>query len=136
MLPGAARVATPLVRMAADRVITATLPTDNEAAQRRATTASTDAAADAAMVEIRALVSRAHPWTEEQSPQRWANGRAAVRFWDDAGIPLPENEMTTAQRRAFTAWRRDAGLSVYDTAPAVVQDGVDAGVRAAVRATS
>jgi hypothetical protein len=41
--------------------------------------------------------------------------------------------MTTAQRRAFTAWRHEAGLSVYDTAPAAVQDGVDAGVRAAIR---
>jgi hypothetical protein len=44
--------------------------------------------------------------------------------------------MTTEQRRAFTAWRHDVGLSVYDTAPQVVRDGIEAGVRWAVRATS
>jgi hypothetical protein len=41
--------------------------------------------------------------------------------------------MTTEQRRAFTTWRRDVGVSVYDTAPAAVQDGIDAGIRAATR---
>ena len=82
---------------------------------------------------MRALVSQARPWTDAQSPQRWADGRGAVRFWNDAGVPLAESEMTTAQRRAFTAWRREVGLGVYDTAPAVVQDGVDAGVCTAVR---
>jgi hypothetical protein len=58
-----------------------------------------------------------------------------TRFWDDQGAPLPEAVMTTEQRRAFTAWRHDVGLSVYDTAPQVVRDGIEAGVRAAVRAT-
>jgi hypothetical protein len=131
VLPGAASVATPLVRLAADRLVGATLPTDSAAAQRRATTEATESAADAANLDVRSMVSRAHPWTDEQSPQRWADGHGGVRFWDDAGTPLPERAMTTAQRRAFTAWRREAGLSVYDTAPAVVRDGVEAGVRAA-----
>jgi hypothetical protein len=44
--------------------------------------------------------------------------------------------MTTEQRRAFTAWRQEVGLTVYDTAPAVVRDGVEAGVQAAVRSPS
>ncbi|MEP6648285.1 MAG: hypothetical protein ABJA74_00005, partial [Lapillicoccus sp.] len=133
-IPGAAgRVATPLVRAAADRLVAATLPTDAEMAQRLASAHSTESAADAAYIEVRALVSRAHPWTDEQSPQRWAASRRAVRFWDDAGTPLPESSMTTPQRRAFTAWRQDVGLSVYDTTPDVVRDGVEAGVRAAVR---
>ena len=136
VLPGAGRLATPLVRLAADRLVDATLPTDSAAAQRRATTQATENAADAANLEIRSLVSRAHPWTDEQSPQRWAAGRDGVRFWDDAGTPLPESAMTTAQRRAFTAWRREVGLSLYDTAPAVVRDGVEAGVRAAMRSAS
>ena len=96
----------------------------------------TDSAADAANLEVRSLVSRAHPWTDEQSPQRWAAGHDGARFWDDAGTPLPESAMTTAQRRAFTAWRREVGLSLYDTAPAVVRDGVEAGVRAAMRSAS
>jgi hypothetical protein len=133
VLQGVARLATPLVRMAATRVVAAALPTDAEAAQRRSPTRATDAATDAAALEVRALVSQARPWTDAQSPQRWADGRGAVRFWNDAGVPLAESEMTTAQRRAFTAWRREVGLGVYDTAPAVVQDGVDAGVRTAVR---
>ena len=136
VLPGAGRLATPLVRLAADRLVDATLPTDSAAAQRRATTQATENAADAANLEIRSLVSRAHPWTDEQSPQRWAAGHDGVRFWDDAGTPLPESAMTTAQRRAFTAWRREVGLSLYDTAPAVVRDGVEAGVRAAMRSAS
>ena len=135
VLPGVARVATPLVRMAADRVSAATLPSDTEAAQRRATTQATDEAMAATAVEVRALVSRAQPWTEGQAPAAWAVPRGMARFWDDDGAPLPESVMTTEQRRAFTAWRRDVGLSVYDTAPQVVRDGIEAGVRAAVRAT-
>jgi hypothetical protein len=122
--------------LAADRLVGATLPTDSAAAQRRATTEATEIAADAATLEVRSLVSRAHPWTDDQSPQRWAAGHGGVRFWDDAGTPLPESAMTTEQRRAFTAWRRGVGLSVYDTAPAVVRDGVEAGVRAAIRSAS
>jgi hypothetical protein len=133
-VPGVAgRAASPLVRAAAHRVIAAALPTDAEAAQRAATTKSLDAASDAAFVEVRTLVSRAQPWTAEQSPRRWATDHGAMRFWDDAGAPLPESAMTTQQRRAFTAWRRDVGLSVYDTAPRVVQDGIEAGVRSASR---
>ncbi|HEU4998045.1 MAG TPA: hypothetical protein VFT68_03800 [Lapillicoccus sp.] len=133
-VPGAAgRAATPLVRAAADRLVAANLPTDAEAAQRAATRRTLDAASEAAVVEVRALVSRAQPWTAEQSPQRWATEHGAVRFWDDAGAPLSESAMTTEQRRAFTTWRRDVGVSVYDTAPAVVQDGIDAGIRAATR---
>ena len=42
VLPGAGRLATPLVRLAADRLVDATLPTDSAAAQRRATTQATD----------------------------------------------------------------------------------------------
>lgn len=135
VLPGVARVATPLVRLAADRVSAATLPSDTEAAQRRATTQATDQAMAATAVEVRALVSRAQPWTEGQAPAAWAVPRGTVRFWDDDGAPLPESVMTTEQRRAFTTWRRDVGLSVYDTAPQLVRDGMEAGVRAAVRAT-
>ncbi len=133
VLPGAGRVATPLVRLAADRLVDATLPTGMAAAQRRATTDATERAADAANLEVRSLVSRAHPWTDDQSPQRWPADHGGVRFWDDTGTPLPESAMTTEQRRAFTAWRREVGLSVYDTAPAAVRDGVEAGVRAAAR---
>ena len=136
VLPGAGRLATPLVRLAADRLVDATLPTNSAAAQRRATTQATEGAADAANLEVRWLVSRAHLWTDEQSPQRWAAGRDGVRFWDDAGTPLSESTMTTAQRRAFTAWRQEVGLSLYDTAPTVVRDGVESGVRAAMRSTS
>ncbi len=136
VLPGVARVATPLVRMAADRVSATTLPSDTEAAQRRATTQATDEAMATTAVEVRALVSRARPWTADQAPAAWAVPRGTVRFWDDDGAPLPESVMTTEQRRAFTAWRRDAGLSVYDTAPQVVRDGIEAGVRGAVRATT
>ena len=129
VLPGVARVATPLVRMAADRVSAATLPSDTEAAQRRATTQATDEAMATTAVEVRALVSRARPWTADQAPAAWAVPRGTVRFWGDDGAPLPETVMTTEQRRAFTAWRRDVGLSVYDTAPQVVRDGIEAGVR-------
>jgi hypothetical protein len=136
VLPGVARVATPLVRMAADRVSAATLPADTEAAQRRATTQATDQAMAATAVEVRALVSRAQPWSADQAPAAWAVPRGMARFWDDDGAPLPEGAMTTEQRRAFTAWRHDVGLSVYDTAPQVVRDGIEAGVRWAVRATS
>jgi hypothetical protein len=137
VVPGAAgRVATPLIRAAAGRLVAASLPTDAEAAQRRATAAATETAGDRAFVEVRALVSRAHPWTAEQAPRAWALPRGAARFWDDQGTPLPESAMTTEQRRAFTAWRREVGLSVYDTAPPVVRDGIEAGVRAAVRETS
>jgi hypothetical protein len=134
VLPGIARVATPLVRVAADRVTAATLPSDTEAVQRRATTQATDETVAATAVEVRALVSRARPWTENQAPAAWGAPRGVARFWDDDGTPLPESAMTTEQRRAFTAWRRDVGLSVYDTAPQVVRDGIEAGVRAAVRA--
>jgi hypothetical protein len=116
--------------------VAASLPTDAEAAQRRATAASTETAGDTAFVEVRAMVSRAHPWTAEQAPRAWTLPRGAARFWDDQGTPLPESAMTTEQRRAFTAWRWEVGLNVYDTAPPVVRDGIEAGVRAAVRATS
>jgi hypothetical protein len=136
-LPGAGRAATPLVRAVADRVIAASLPTDAEAVQRVATRERLDAAAEATFVEVRAVVSRAKPWTAERSPPRWAADHGAVRFWDDAGAPLSEATMTTEQRRAFTAWRRDVGLAVYDSAPRLVDDGiahgVDAGIRAAQR---
>jgi hypothetical protein len=124
-------VASPLVRTAADRLVTASLPTDAAAGQRRATTQATDDAADAAFVEVRALVSRAMPWTGDQSPERWAAAHGALRFWDDAGVPMSEGAMTTDQRRAFTAWRRAVGLTVYDTAPVVVRDGIDVGARGA-----
>jgi len=136
-IPGAAgRLATPLVKAAANRLVTATLPTDAESTQRRATAQATETTADAAMVDVRALVSRAEPWGPEQAPQRWAAREGGVPFWDDEGIPLPESTMTTEQRRAFTAWRREVGLTIYDTAPAVVRDGLEAGVRAAARSTS
>jgi hypothetical protein len=136
-IPGAAgRFATPLVKAVADRLVTTTLPTDAESTRRRATAQATESAADAAFTDVRALVSRAQPWNPDQSPQRWAATRGGVRFWDDAGIPLPESSMTTHQRRAFTAWRQEVGLTVYDTAPAVVRDGVEAGVRAAVKPSS
>jgi hypothetical protein len=136
-IPGAAgRLATPLVKAAANRLVTATLPTDAESTQRRATAQATETTADAAMVDVRALVSRAEPWGPEQAPQRWAAREGGVPFWDDEGIPLPESSMTTEQRRAFTAWRREVGLTIYDTAPAVVRDGLEAGVRAAARSTS
>ena len=81
-------------------------------------------------------MSRAHPWTDDQAPQRWGTARGSVRFWDETGTPLPETVMTTEQRRAFTAWRRDMGLSVYDTAPAAVRDSIEAGVHAAARSAS
>jgi hypothetical protein len=135
VLPGVARVATPLVRMAAERVTAATLPSDTEAAQRRATTQAIDEAVAATAVEVRALVSRARPWTVDQAPAAWARPRGMARFWDDDGAPLPESAMTTEQRQAFTTWRRDVGLSVYDTAPQAVRDGIEAGVRVAVRTT-
>jgi hypothetical protein len=134
-LAGAAgRLATPLLQTVAGRIVGATWPTGQEAAQRRATADATETAGDAAYLEVRALVSRVHPWTDDQSPQRWAAARGQVRFWDDTDTPLPESRMTTEQRQAFTAWRRETRLSVYDTAPAVVRDGIDAGVSAAVRA--
>ena len=136
-IPGAAgRLATPLVKAIAKRLITTALPTDAEYTQRRATAQATDHTADAAFADVRALVSRAQPWGPDQSPQRWAARRGGVRFWDDAGIPHSEASMTTEQRRAFTAWRQEVGLTVYDTAPAVVRDGVEAGVQAAVRSPS
>ena len=136
-IPGpAGRLATPLVKAAANRLVTATLPTDAESTQRRATAQATETTADAAMVDVRALVSRAEPWGAEQSPKRWAAMQGGVPFWDDGEIPLPESSMTTEQRRAFTAWRREVGLTVYDTAPAVVRDGIEAGVRAAARSSS
>jgi hypothetical protein len=136
-IPGAAgRLATPLVKAAANRLVTATLPTDAESTQRRATAQATETTADAAMVDVRALVSRAEPWGPDQAPQRWAAREGGVPFWDDEGIPLPESSMTTEQRRAFTAWRREVGLTIYDTAPAVVRDGLEAGVRAAARSRS
>ncbi|HEU4331159.1 MAG TPA: hypothetical protein VFR40_08555 [Lapillicoccus sp.] len=127
------RAATPLVRAAADRMIAAGLPIDAEARQRATTTRNLDAATEATVVEVRALVSRAQPWSADKSPQRWATEHGAARFWDDAGAPLSEAAMTTEQRRAFTAWRHDVGLTVYDTTPRVVQDGIDAGTRAAIR---
>ena len=135
-LPGAGSAATPLVRLAADRLVDLTLPTGSEAAQRRATALATESAADAATVDVRTLVSRAHPWADDEAPQRWGTARGSVRFWDEAGTPLPETVMTTEQRRAFTAWRRERGLSVYDTAPAAVRDSIEAGVRAAARSAS
>lgn len=134
IIPGAAgRLATPVVRAAADLVVARALPTAAEAAQRDATTAALAQRRDDALTAVRTLVSRAHPWGLEQSPARWAARTAATRapvpFWDAAGVPLPEPEMTTAQRRSFTDWRRDEGLAVYDTVPQVVRDGLEAGVR-------
>ena len=136
VLPGPASAASPLVRLAAERLVDLTLPTGSEAAQRRATALATESAADGATVDVRTLVSRAHPWSDDQAPQRWGTARGSVGFWDETGTPLPETVMTTEQRRAFTAWRRAMGLSVYDTAPAAVRDSIEAGVRAAARSVS
>ena len=60
---------------------------------------------------------------------RSATTRSPVVFWDAAGRPWPEDEMTTAQRRSFADWRRDEGLTAYDTVPRIVRDGIDEGVR-------
>jgi hypothetical protein len=136
-IPGAVgRLSTPLVRAVADHLVRGALPTDTESTQRRATAQATEATAESAFVDVRALVSRAQPWDPDQSPYAWAARRGGVPFWDDGGVPLPESSMTTEQRRAFTAWRREVGLTVYDTAPAVVRDGMEAGVRAATRSSS
>jgi hypothetical protein len=136
-IPGAVgRLSTPLVRAVADHLVRGALPTDTESTQRRATAQATEATAESAFVDVRALVSRAQPWDPDQSPYAWAARRGGVPFWDDGGVPLPELSMTTEQRRAFTAWRREVGLTVYDTAPTVVRDGMEAGVRAATRSSS
>ena len=107
------------------------LPTGAEAAQRAATTAAVARSREDALVAGRSLVSRARPWTAEQAPDQWAARSAGpqVPFWDAAGVPLPEDAMTTTQRRSFTAWRRDERLTVYDTVPQVVRDALDTGVR-------
>lgn len=133
-IPGATgTLATPLVRAAAERVVDAAWPTGVEAAQREATAAQLARRREDALVAARTLVSRAQPWTDAQSPTRWALGAGATRsptvFWDAGGVPLPEEVMTTAQRRSFTDWRRDEGLTVYDVVPQAVRDGIDAGVR-------
>ncbi|MEP6632507.1 MAG: hypothetical protein ABJA89_18690 [Lapillicoccus sp.] len=133
-VPGAAgKVATPLVRAAAGRVLEGALPIGAEAAQRAATTAAVAWTREDALVAGRTLVSRAYPFTPEQSPSRWAARSATTRspvvFWDAAGRPWPEDEMTTAQRRSFADWRRDEGLTAYDTVPRIVRDGIDEGVR-------
>lgn len=132
-IPGTAgRLATPLVRAAGERVVAAALPSGAEAAQRQATADAVERQREEALVAARTLVSRAHPWSDDQSPIRWA-ARSADRdpapFWDETGTPLPEDTMTTAQRHSFTDWRRDAGLAVYDTVPQAVRDAVDRGVR-------
>ena len=136
-VPGAAgRLASPVVRAAADQVVVTALPTGSAAAQRAASAAAVAQQRDDVLTAVRTLVSRAHPWTIEQSPPRWAARMATagspVPFWDTAGLPLPEPEMTTAQRRSFSDWRRDEGLDVYDTVPQVVRDAIDSGVRDAV----
>ncbi len=133
-VPGAAgKVATPLLRAAAGRVVEVALPTGAEAAQRAATTAAEAQSREDALVAGRTLVSRAYPFTPEQFPPRWAARSDAthspVVFWDAAGRPWPEDEMTTAQRRSFADWRRDEGLTAYDTVPLVVRDGIDEGLR-------
>ena len=133
-VPGAAgKVATPLVRAAAGRVLEGALPAGAEAAQRAATTAAVVQSREDALVAVRTLVSRAYPFTQEQSPPRWAarsaTARSPVVFWDAAGRPWPEAEMTTAQRRSFADWRRDEGLTAYETVPRTVRDGIDEGVR-------
>jgi hypothetical protein len=40
--------------------------------------------------------------------------------------------METAQLRSFNDWRRDMALSVYDTAPQSIREGVISGARDAV----
>lgn len=128
-------VATPLVRYAAEHVLSSLLPTDAEAAQRAATDAALARAREQALVDARTLVSRARPWDASQSPEGWAatvaTGRPVAPFWDARGTPLPESVMTTAQRRSFTDWRRAEGLSVYDTVPQEIRDAIDAGTREA-----
>jgi hypothetical protein len=135
VVPGTAgRAATPLLRAVASRAIAGGLPAYAEATQRAATQHTLEVVTEATFVEVRALVSRAQPWRAEQAPQRWAEEHRAVRFWDDAGAPLSEADMTTEQRGAFTTWRRNVGLGVYDIAPRVVQDGIEAGIAAGTRA--
>jgi hypothetical protein len=136
-VPGTAgRVATPLLRTAARRLAQAALPTGAEAAQRHATAAALESARDDAYLAVRALISQAAPWSAEHSPQAWAERTATTRhpvpFWDATGRPLPEAQLSTAQRRSFTDWRRDEGLAVYDTVPTVVLDAVEAGMRDAL----
>jgi hypothetical protein len=138
-VPGlAGKAATPLLHYAAARAVSAALPTGSEVAQRQATAVATTAARDEAYATVRTLVSRAQPWTPEHSPQHWLSttgaARGAVSFWDERGVPLPEDQMTTAQRRSFTDWRRSTGLSVYDLAPEVARHGIEAGITDALGA--
>lgn len=134
-VPGfAGKVAVPLVRLAAGHVVDNAFPDGAEAATRAGTVTALDDAQRRAVVATRTLVSQAHAWRPDQSPDRWAatTPRAVERFWDDAGTPLAEERLTSAQQLSFEDWRRDEALSIYEAAPLVVQDGIDRGARTAV----
>ncbi len=135
--PGAGQVGgllMPYVRLAAGSAIGELLPTDGEATQRAETSAALARAGAEAVLAGRTLVSHATPWTADHSPQAWAASttRAVAPFWGPDGRPRPESTMETAQLRSFNDWRRDMALSVYDTAPQSIREGVISGARDAV----
>lgn len=135
--PGAGEVGgllMPYVRLAAGNAIGQLLPTDGEASQRAQTSSSLARAGDDVLMAARTLVSQTAPWTTDQWPQAWAvtTTRTVTPFWAADGRPRPETSMETAQLRSFNDWRRDVGLSVYDTTPRVIREAVAAGANEAV----